>query len=71
MLNVKTATGFSEPLDLKVKTADGTLADVQQVKTKKSDGTWEMVWVRGGTSPSLTPPGGTDSLILTGNAHDV
>ena len=45
-LKVKTQTGLSDVKDLKVKTAEGTLADVQKLLIKADDGTLKIAWER-------------------------
>jgi hypothetical protein len=75
-LKVKTSTGLSEVLDMKVKTADGALTDVQRLAVKQSDGTLATVWERNGVPHPPTPPPpeplpiGVVPLTLTVNAHD-
>ena len=43
-LQVNTPAGLRNVKDLKVKTADGTLADVRKLAVKMSDGTLKTVW---------------------------
>jgi len=45
-LKIKTQTGLNEVADLKIKTADGTLADVETLLIKASDGTLKTIWQR-------------------------
>jgi len=68
-LKVKTSTGLSDVLDLKIKAESGTFTDVQRLVQKQGDAL-VSVWERDGVPPpppppALTPPVGVDPFILT------
>jgi len=44
MLNIKTATGFNDVLDGKVKTDSGAFAEIEQKMQKQPDGTLQAIW---------------------------
>ena len=74
-LKVNTPAGLRDVKDLKVKTAEGALADVERLVVKTNDGTFEMVWGREPPEPPPPPPPpeppeipqGVEPLTLTVN----
>ena len=65
-LIVKTPTDGNEAVDVAVKMADGTVADVLRLAIKTSEGTLETIYER----VPLTPPLGVEPFKLMVNAHD-